>query len=174
MQIINTVKPGYFQQEITKALKERKEKQALTQNKYITMNDEMLKLITSSNHVSTGKCTPLTHPPRSDSGQGSEPPAEDFEEEDARADGGPILARRNRSDLGESNKRCTQRLHASAEQILLVRSAEASEDYGSATVQSVELTYEECSVTLTLSINTSSLKLLCRLRVSINFMIVLS
>jgi hypothetical protein len=68
MQIINTVKPGYFQQEITKALKERKEKQALTQNKYITMNDEMLRLITSSNHVSTGKCTLLTHPPRSDSG----------------------------------------------------------------------------------------------------------
>ncbi len=30
MQVINTVKPGYFQQEITKALVDRKNKQALT------------------------------------------------------------------------------------------------------------------------------------------------
>jgi hypothetical protein len=49
------VKPGYFQQEITKALVDRKQKQALTQNKFISMNEEMLSLITNSNHVSTGK-----------------------------------------------------------------------------------------------------------------------
>jgi hypothetical protein len=172
VQIINTVKPGYFQQEITKALKERKEKQALTQNKYITMNDEMLKLITSSNHVSTGKCTPFTHPPCSDPRQGSKSPAEDFEEEDARADGGSIPARRHRSDLGESNKRWTKRLHASAEHILLERSAETAEDYGAATVQPVELT-PGCSVTLTLSINTSSLKPPFRVRAPIGPLIVL-
>ena len=53
--MINTVKPGYFQQEITKAPVDRKQKQALTQNKFITMNQEMLNLITSSNHVSTGE-----------------------------------------------------------------------------------------------------------------------
>jgi len=36
-------------------MKERKEKQALTQNRYIEMNEDMLSLITNSLHVSTGK-----------------------------------------------------------------------------------------------------------------------
>ena len=56
------MKPDFFQQEIQKALKSRKEKQALSQNKFIQMNQQMLSLITSSQHVSTGKsqldCSP--------------------------------------------------------------------------------------------------------------------
>ena len=58
--MINTIKPTFFQTEISKALIERKQKQALTQNKFIEMNEQMLKLITSSNHVSTGKSS-LSH-----------------------------------------------------------------------------------------------------------------
>ena len=53
--MINTVKPNYFATEIQKALVERKQKQALTHNQYISMNQEMLTLITGSNHISTGK-----------------------------------------------------------------------------------------------------------------------
>ena len=49
------MKPGFWQVEIQKALKERKQKQAMTQNKFITMNQDMLSLITNSMHVSTGK-----------------------------------------------------------------------------------------------------------------------
>ncbi len=82
MQVINTVKPGYFQQEITKALVDRKNKQALTQNKFISMNEEMLSLITNSNHVSTGKSM-CSHRCFSNSGQGSQPLAECFEKEEA-------------------------------------------------------------------------------------------
>ena len=55
MQVINTIKPNFFQTEIQKALIDRKQKQALTQNKFIEMNETMLKLITNSNHVSTCK-----------------------------------------------------------------------------------------------------------------------
>ena len=51
------MKPGFWQVEIQKALKERKQKQAMTQNKFITMNQDMLSLITNSMHVSTGKFT---------------------------------------------------------------------------------------------------------------------
>ena len=53
--MINTIKPDFFQNEIQKALKERKQKQALSQNRFIEMNEEMLHLITHSQHVSTGK-----------------------------------------------------------------------------------------------------------------------
>jgi len=53
--VINTVKPDLFQHEIQKALKERKEKQALSQNRFIEMNEEMLHLITHSQHISSGK-----------------------------------------------------------------------------------------------------------------------
>ena len=53
--MINTIKPDFFQNEIQKALKERKSKQALSQNRFIEMNEEMLHLITHSQHVSTGK-----------------------------------------------------------------------------------------------------------------------
>ncbi len=54
------MKPGYFQQEIAKALIDRKQKQALTQDKFIQMNEEMFRLITNSNHVSSGKCPRLS------------------------------------------------------------------------------------------------------------------
>ena len=53
MQIINTVKPGYFQSEIQKALIQRKERQSIAERKYIEMNEQMLALITGSHHVST-------------------------------------------------------------------------------------------------------------------------
>ncbi len=46
------MKPGYFQAEIQKALIQRKEKQSLAERKYIEMNEQMLALITGSNHVS--------------------------------------------------------------------------------------------------------------------------
>ena len=63
LQVINTIKPQFFQLEIQKALIVRKNKQALTQNKFIEMNEQMLQLITNSNHVSTGKsCSHPTHP----------------------------------------------------------------------------------------------------------------
>ena len=55
------MKPGFWQVEIQKALKERKQKQAMTQNKFITMNQDMLSLITNSMHVSTGKFTAADH-----------------------------------------------------------------------------------------------------------------
>jgi hypothetical protein len=51
--VINTVKPEFFKVEIQKALLERKEKQALTHNRYIEMKQTMLSLITNSHHVST-------------------------------------------------------------------------------------------------------------------------
>ena len=82
LQVINTVKPGYFQQEITKALKDRKEKQALSQNKFIEMNEDMLKLITGSNHVSTGKL-PFTHPSASEPRESAKSVVENLEKEDA-------------------------------------------------------------------------------------------
>ncbi len=50
------MKSDFFQHEIQKALKERKQKQALSQNRFIEMNEQMLQLITNSQHVSTGKC----------------------------------------------------------------------------------------------------------------------
>ena len=62
LQVINTVKPQFFQLEIQKALIVRKNKQALTQNKFIEMNEQMLQLITNSNHVSTGKSRSLFPP----------------------------------------------------------------------------------------------------------------
>jgi hypothetical protein len=83
VQVINTVKPGYFQQEITKALVDRKNKQALTQNKFISMNEEMLSLITNSNHVSTGKFS-RSDPCFSNSRQGTQSLTGCFEKEEAR------------------------------------------------------------------------------------------
>jgi hypothetical protein len=45
------------------------------------MNEDMLKLITGSNHVSTGKL-PYTHPPASEPRESAKPAAENLEKED--------------------------------------------------------------------------------------------
>ncbi len=65
--MINTLKEDWFKEQIAKALIDRKQKQALTQNKFITMNEDMYKLITTSNHVSSGKYPRTFSPCSSDS-----------------------------------------------------------------------------------------------------------
>ncbi len=149
--VINTVKPGYFQQEISKALKDRKEKQALTQNKFIQMNDDMLRLITSSNHVSTGKC-PHADQRCSDPRQGSESAAEDLEEEDARAV--RCRARANHSGSRRHSSYVvdpelepeTRLVHADADEGPAEGGVEAPENNGPAPVHAAELTGERCDI----------------------------
>jgi hypothetical protein len=57
LQIINTLSPDWFKSQLTQALRNRKESQALTQNKYIEVNSEFLELIRNSQHIS--KCKSL-------------------------------------------------------------------------------------------------------------------
>ena len=47
--------PEFFDGAIQKALHERKEKDALTNNRFIEMQPDMLSLIVNSNHISKGK-----------------------------------------------------------------------------------------------------------------------
>jgi hypothetical protein len=53
-QVINTLSPDWFKAQLTQALRNRKESQALSQNKYIEVSSQFLHLITNSQHIS--KC----------------------------------------------------------------------------------------------------------------------
>jgi hypothetical protein len=55
--VIATLHPDYFQAEINKAYKQRKEKKMLQENRFIEFGPNMLSLVQNCNHVATGgKC----------------------------------------------------------------------------------------------------------------------
>ena len=62
--MINTIRPEFFSANIRKALLERKEREALSRNKFIDMSESMLALIKDSAHVAKckfqSKSSPLT------------------------------------------------------------------------------------------------------------------
>jgi hypothetical protein len=137
LQVINTVKSDYFQREIAKALIDRKQKQALTQNKFIEMNADMLQLITGSNHVSTGKPNCHHHLLHSKSRQSSESSSDCFKKEGDAAIQRGTCGGRNYDQHGNNGWWPFQAVQpTSSAQLLADRRAEASENDGSSTVQS--------------------------------------
>ena len=57
--MIATLHPDYFQAEINKAYKARKERKMLQDNKYIEFGPNMLNLIQNCSHVATGGKCPM-------------------------------------------------------------------------------------------------------------------
>lgn len=53
--MINTLNPEFFKEHLTAALKNRREKDSNDNSRYIEMEEGMLNLIKSSQHVSRGK-----------------------------------------------------------------------------------------------------------------------
>ena len=82
LQIINSRNPGFFEERIKRAYRDRRENESLSSTKFIDVDSSLLQLIKDSNYVSKGKSLlPHDNDGFSSSRQGLVVPQDDIEEE---------------------------------------------------------------------------------------------